>query len=313
VEPTEVRKQSGLVREAFEEHKNKESAGKWREALKEAADLAGWELKKTTNGADEKLVGMEMRINDILSSLKIGVQDVLMIGIKWIGGARGLCGASNWFKPGSRIIITTRDKQVLLAYRVNIIHSFVHKINLLSADEAICLFSWYAFGREIPIEEYKNLSGEVVKYANGLPLTIKVLGSFLCGQDELEWKDALGRLKTIPLEATMEKLEISCLEADYKEIFLDISCLLEGWHIVRRLHPDEPRRYSRLWIDEEIKDILANDLEFDLRKCLCEYVSFLIISAYEFYLDVVSFNAFSDEVVFRINVLASSVKDWILH
>nr|GFA89088.1 retrovirus-related Pol polyprotein from transposon TNT 1-94 [Tanacetum cinerariifolium] len=51
----------------------------------------------------------------------------------------------------------------------------------------------------------------------------------------------------------------------------------------------------------------------DLRKCLCEYVSFLIISAYEFYLDVVSFNAFSDEVVFRINVLASSVKDWILH
>nr|GEW40441.1 WD-40 repeat-containing protein MSI4-like [Tanacetum cinerariifolium] len=41
--------------------------------------------------------------------------------------------------------------------------------------------------------------------------------------------------------------------------------------------------------------------------------SFLIISAYKFYLDVVSFNVFSDEVVFRINVLASSVKDWILH
>nr|GFB17412.1 helitron helicase-like domain-containing protein [Tanacetum cinerariifolium] len=40
---------------------------------------------------------------------------------------------------------------------------------------------------------------------------------------------------------------------------------------------------------------------------------FLIISAYEFYLDVISFNAFSDEVVFRINVLASFVKDWILH
>nr|GEV61768.1 hypothetical protein [Tanacetum cinerariifolium] len=45
----------------------------------------------------------------------------------------------------------------------------------------------------------------------------------------------------------------------------------------------------------------------DLRKCLCEYVSFLIISAYEFYPDVVSFNAFSDEVVFRINVLASVI------
>lgn len=33
-----------------------------------------------------------------------------------------------------------------------------------------------------------------------------------------------------------------------------------GKNIVRRLHPDEPNRHSRLWIDEEIKDILANDL-----------------------------------------------------
>nr|GEZ50142.1 hypothetical protein [Tanacetum cinerariifolium] len=193
------------------------------EALKEAADLAGWELKKTGNGVDEKLVGMEMQINDVLSSLKIGVQDVRMIGIKGIGGGgkttlaravydqisnqfegkgfvenlEALCGASNWFNLGSIIIITTRDEQVLVAYRVNFIHSFVHKINLLSVDEAICLFSSCLF---------------------------------LCGQDEIEWKDALERLKTILLEATVEKLEISCLEADYKEIFLDISCLLEGWY-----------------------------------------------------------------------------------
>nr|GEU50875.1 hypothetical protein [Tanacetum cinerariifolium] len=269
-----------------------------KEALKEAADLAGWELKKTANGADEKLVGMEMKINDVLSSLKIGVQDVRMIEIKGIGGGgkttlsravydqisnqfegksfvenlEALCGASNWFKPGSKIIITTRDEQVLVAYRVNFVHIFVYKINLLSADEVICLFSRYAFEREIPIEEYKDLSGEVVKYADGLPLTIKVL------------------------EATMEKLEISYngLEADYKEIFLDISCLLEGWYedkairtlesccfyarnglrvieqksliqiskygvldmhdhiqemgrlIVRRLHPDKPYRHSRV-------------------------------------------------------------------
>ncbi|GJT22500.1 Toll/interleukin-1 receptor domain-containing protein [Tanacetum coccineum] len=430
VDPTEVRKQSGLVREAFTKHEHEEAPGKWREALKEAADLAGWELKKTADGDeskliqivvadifkklcsinssvdDGKLVGMEMRINKALSSLEIGTEDVRMIGIKGIGGGgkttlaravfdqisnqfegksfvenvresskpslsglkklqkqilmdvfsdqditissvssgkntmrqmlhrkkllvvlddvtdtkqlEALSGASNWFKPGSRIIITTRDEQVLVAHRVNFIHNFVHKINLLSPDEAICLFSRYAFGRDIPIEGYKDLSGEVVKYADGLPLTIKVLGSFLCGQDELEWKDALERLKTIPLEATMEKLEISYngLEDDYKEIFLDIACLLEGWykdeairalescgfharnglrvleqkslikvskygvldmhdhiqemgrHIVRRLHPDEPHRHSRLWIDEEIENILANDLGTEETKCI---------------------------------------------
>lgn len=50
VEPTEIRKQSGAVKEAFKKHENKKAAGKWRQALKEAVDLAGWELKKTANG-----------------------------------------------------------------------------------------------------------------------------------------------------------------------------------------------------------------------------------------------------------------------
>nr|GEY59642.1 hypothetical protein [Tanacetum cinerariifolium] len=41
VEPTEVRKQSQAFGEAFKLHENKEAAGKWRQALKEAANLAG--------------------------------------------------------------------------------------------------------------------------------------------------------------------------------------------------------------------------------------------------------------------------------
>ena len=50
VEPSEIRKQIGAVGEAFTNHDMQEAAGKWREALKEAADLAGWELKKTADG-----------------------------------------------------------------------------------------------------------------------------------------------------------------------------------------------------------------------------------------------------------------------
>ncbi|KAI3496844.1 hypothetical protein L1887_39222 [Cichorium endivia] len=50
VEPTEVRKQSGAVGEAFAKHEKEEAAGKWREALKDAGDLAGWELKSTADG-----------------------------------------------------------------------------------------------------------------------------------------------------------------------------------------------------------------------------------------------------------------------
>nr|GFA92002.1 Toll/interleukin-1 receptor (TIR) domain-containing protein [Tanacetum cinerariifolium] len=116
-------------------------------------------------------------------------------------------------------------------------------------------------------------------------------------------------LKTIPLKETMKILEISydALDDDYKEIFLDVACILKGWrqddavialescgfharnglrvleqrslitisenrclemhdhieemgkNIVRRVNLNKPERHSRLWIKEEIEEILSND------------------------------------------------------
>ncbi|KAM0008704.1 putative P-loop containing nucleoside triphosphate hydrolase, leucine-rich repeat domain superfamily [Helianthus debilis subsp. tardiflorus] len=224
-----------------------------------------------------------------------------------IGQLEALAGEPTWFKRGSRIIITTRDEQVLKAHQVN----FIHDVSMLSHEEAICLFSRYAFGREIPSEGYTELSRMVVHYAVGLPLTIKVLGSFLYGRIKGEWKDTIKRLKTIPLKETLEKLELSYsgVENDQKEIFLDIACLLKGetkkkairilescgfhaqiglrvleqkslitiskdnheemgMNIARRLHPVEPKRHSRLWIREEIEDILINESVLNILKFL---------------------------------------------
>ncbi|KAL4580654.1 hypothetical protein LXL04_016854 [Taraxacum kok-saghyz] len=90
---------TGAVGEAFSKHENQEAAGKSRNAQKDAASLAGWDLKNTTDGFearfiqkiietislelyninfsfDEKLVGIETRVNDIVSSLRIGIEDV---------------------------------------------------------------------------------------------------------------------------------------------------------------------------------------------------------------------------------------------
>nr|GEX82320.1 TMV resistance protein N-like [Tanacetum cinerariifolium] len=50
VEPTEVRKKSGQVGEAFKRQEKEEVARKWREVLKEATVLTGWELKNTLDG-----------------------------------------------------------------------------------------------------------------------------------------------------------------------------------------------------------------------------------------------------------------------
>nr|GFD17432.1 Toll/interleukin-1 receptor (TIR) domain-containing protein [Tanacetum cinerariifolium] len=103
-----VRKQSGPVGEGFKKHENKEAAGKWRKALNEVGNLAGWE-SKNTNGDESKLieiivedifqkicstgssvdgnlVGMETRIEALLSSLELDAPDVRMIGIWGMGG-----------------------------------------------------------------------------------------------------------------------------------------------------------------------------------------------------------------------------------
>ncbi|KAJ9551509.1 hypothetical protein OSB04_015554 [Centaurea solstitialis] len=139
---------------------------------------------------------------------------------------KALAGYPNWFKPGSKIIITTRDKQLLLAHTINSIHG----INLLTKEEALFLLSKYAFRTESPILGYEELSEKVVHYAAGLPLTITVLGSSLCDTDKHVWIDTLKKLKKIPLDEVQKKLELSYmgLDADCKEIFLDVSCILKS-------------------------------------------------------------------------------------
>ncbi|KAI3518125.1 hypothetical protein L1887_06528 [Cichorium endivia] len=49
VDPSEVRKQLGPVGEAFARHEKRE-VGKWKEVLKEAANLAGWDLRNIADG-----------------------------------------------------------------------------------------------------------------------------------------------------------------------------------------------------------------------------------------------------------------------
>ncbi|XP_042754399.1 TMV resistance protein N [Lactuca sativa] len=171
-------------------------------------------------------VGSENEGKNMMSWMMCGRKVILVLDdVDHVDQLEALAGKHSWFKPASIIIITTREQQVLLAHEVKI-----HNLNLLSDKEAICLFGRYAFGKEIPIQGYEELSGQVVCYAAGLPLTIKVLGSFLCGKSKPEWVDTLARLKTIPLEETQKKLELSYfgLDDDHKEIFLDIATILKG-------------------------------------------------------------------------------------
>ena len=68
----------------------------------------------------------------------------------------------------------------------------------MSNEEALHLFNSKAFDGEHPPEDYLELCQAFVNYANGLPLAIEVLGSFLYNRSTYEWKSELDRLKEFP-------------------------------------------------------------------------------------------------------------------
>nr|WIL59989.1 nodulation protein [Melilotus officinalis] len=138
-----------------------------------------------------------------------------------------LCGSCKWFAPGSRIIITTRDKDILRGNRVD----KVYVMKEMDEGESLELFSWHAFKQTSPREDFSEISRNVVKYSGGLPLALEVLGSYLFDRKVLEWICVLEKLKRIPNDQVHKKLKISYdgLNDDTeKEIFLDIACFFIG-------------------------------------------------------------------------------------
>ncbi|XP_044475721.1 disease resistance-like protein DSC1 [Mangifera indica] len=128
---------------------------------------------------------------------------------------------------GSRIIITTTDKQVLRNCGVDDIN--ICKIKGLHNNEALQLFSWYAFRQNRPNIGYEDLSKRVVKYTKGVPLALKVLGCCLLGKSKEVWESALKKFEIIPHKDIHKVLKISYdeLNDDEQNIFLDIACFLK--------------------------------------------------------------------------------------
>ncbi|KAI9084090.1 hypothetical protein K1719_033946 [Acacia pycnantha] len=130
------------------------------------------------------------------------------------------------FSEGSIIIITTRDKHLLSSHGV----SATYDVRLLSDNQSFELFLQKAFKGDQPNEDYLDLARTVIEYAGGLPLALKVLGSFLCKRTIDEWKDELAKFKKVPPNDISKILQVSFdgLDKRVKAIFLDIACFFNG-------------------------------------------------------------------------------------
>nr|PNR52192.1 hypothetical protein PHYPA_008566 [Physcomitrium patens] len=126
------------------------------------------------------------------------------------------------------------NKEVVKNYPTKI-HKF--DVKELDKDASLKLFTAYSCrdGDELP-KELIEVGKEIVRTCNGLPLSLKVVGSFLGGQKRLRcWERALQKLRRgRPLDGDEEdseyklwivlKISFDVMKVEEKNIFLDICC-----------------------------------------------------------------------------------------
>ncbi|OWM70464.1 hypothetical protein CDL15_Pgr011940 [Punica granatum] len=140
---------------------------------------------------------------------------------------RALAREREWFGSGSRIIITTRDLDLLKEIKVD----YEYMLEKLNDTESLQLFSWHAFRNLHPKEEYVKLSKTIIEYCQGLPLALEVLGSLLLDRSVEEWRSALAKLKRAPPARVQSQLKLSfdaLSDDNEKDLFLDIACFFVG-------------------------------------------------------------------------------------
>ncbi|XP_062018724.1 disease resistance protein RUN1-like isoform X1 [Rosa rugosa] len=137
-----------------------------------------------------------------------------------------LAGNRDWFGSGSRVLITSRNEHLLIEHGVE----RRLKVEEFNDEDSLQLFSWKAFKRGHPEEDFLDLSKSVMSYAKGLPLALEVLGSFFHGRDLSEWKSGLRKLGRVCNLEIFDILKTSYddLDSEEKKIFLDIACFFNG-------------------------------------------------------------------------------------
>ncbi|KAL3355202.1 hypothetical protein AABB24_019340 [Solanum stoloniferum] len=177
-------------------------------------------LRKKDNYVNNKYDG-KCVVPNRLSSMKVLI---VLDDIDERDHLEFLAGCVGWFGNGNRVIVTTRNRQLIDK------DAAIYELHTLPDHEAMQLFNQHAFKKEVPDECFKKFSLEVVNHAKGLPLALKVWGSLLHKKNLIQWRRTVDEIKKISNSKIVEKLKISYdgLEPKEQKIFLDIACFFRG-------------------------------------------------------------------------------------
>ncbi|PRQ38435.1 putative TIR domain, P-loop containing nucleoside triphosphate hydrolase [Rosa chinensis] len=180
-------------------------------------------LCEILKGTNLKVANVARGITMIKKMLQYKSVLLVLDDVNDIDQLNNLAGDCSWFGKGSRIIIATRDEQLLTDHGVELIY----KVQELDHHEALELFSWNAFKRNGPLDGFVELTERAIYYARGLPLVLCVLGSYICGGNVEQWEAALDGFKSSKIQDVL-KISYNGLDHRVKEAFLDIACFFKG-------------------------------------------------------------------------------------
>ncbi|KAL7615834.1 hypothetical protein Lser_V15G03496 [Lactuca serriola] len=142
---------------------------------------------------------------------------------------------SKGFHPGSKIIITTKDSwltESCALFKTNIKPK--HKRHLLRGldySASLQLLSSHAFVCNQPKAGYEEVSDKLVKYCEGHPLALEVLGKSLHNRDVAYWEGCIEGLKkeiSSPINNVLKMSFDTLPSKNDKDLFKYIACFFVG-------------------------------------------------------------------------------------
>ncbi|KAL4585110.1 hypothetical protein LXL04_009725 [Taraxacum kok-saghyz] len=139
------------------------------------------------------------------------------------------------FHPGSKIIVTTKDKWLTKScalFKTNIKHNHVELLlQGLHKTESLQLLCLHAFTCKHPKAGYEEVSNKLVKFCQGHPLALEVLGKSLHNQDVCYWDGFIEGLKketNSPINNVLRMSFVSLPSKNDKKLFKYIACYFVG-------------------------------------------------------------------------------------
>ncbi|KAL7615766.1 hypothetical protein Lser_V15G02979 [Lactuca serriola] len=139
------------------------------------------------------------------------------------------------FHPGSKIIITTKDAYLTESYALfRKSTKSKHILQGLHETDSRKLLCFHAFISNDPKAGYEGVLEELVKYCEGHPLALEILGKSLYNQDVAYWEDcikALKKQKDLHISSVLRKNFDSLPSKNDKELFKHVACFFVGMDI----------------------------------------------------------------------------------